>query len=128
MMRSTLSSLTKQTMGRVRRRTSTKQRSMTLVCAQFAPQVRRHLKKGQQLGQVLFELAHQSGISFLPVRLEGAKRPDGGSVIGSQIDGLRAVFHGGKIAAAHVLEKIAHLVDPATLMPHAWIDGLNGGG
>jgi hypothetical protein len=30
-MRSTLSTLTKQTMGRVRRRTSTKQRSITLV-------------------------------------------------------------------------------------------------
>ena len=35
MMRSTLSTLTKQTMGRVRRRTSTKQRSMTLVVRNF---------------------------------------------------------------------------------------------
>jgi hypothetical protein len=32
-MRSTLATLTKQTMGRVRRRTSTKQRSITLVYA-----------------------------------------------------------------------------------------------
>src|SRR5713101_1252018 len=90
--------------------------------AQFAPQVRRHLKKGQQLGQVLFEVAHQSGISFLTVRVEGAKRPDGGSVIRSQTDGLRAVLHARKIPAAHLLENLAHLADPPTLMPHAWID------
>ena len=45
--------------------------------AQFAPQVLRHLKEAKQVGQILFEFAHQGGISFLPVRLEGAKRSDG---------------------------------------------------
>ena len=96
--------------------------------AQFAPQVLRHVKEGKQIGQVLFEFAHQGGISVPPVRLEGTKRTDGRGAIAGQVDGLRAVFYGGKIAAAHVFENIAHFVHPATLMQHARVNGLNGSG
>src|SRR5271157_2298517 len=44
MIRSTLGTLTKQTMGRVRRRTSTKQRSMILVVRSFLHRCRGKLK------------------------------------------------------------------------------------
>src|SRR6266849_5729034 len=64
--------------------------------AQFAPQVLRHVEEGKQVGQILLEFAHQGGISFLPVRLEDAKRPHGSGAIAGQVDGLRAVFDGGK--------------------------------
>ena len=58
MIRSTLATLTKQTMGRVRRTTSTKQRSMTLVVRNFAPQVTRQVEEGEQLGEVLLQQFH----------------------------------------------------------------------
>src|SRR5713226_131586 len=53
--------------------------------AQFAPQGLRKLKEGKQVGQILFEFARQGGVSFLPARLEGAKRADGSGVIAGQV-------------------------------------------
>jgi hypothetical protein len=51
-MRSTVSTFTKQTMGPVRLRTSTK-RSMTLLVAQFTPLVPGKSEERKQLGQIL---------------------------------------------------------------------------
>src|SRR5581483_8887906 len=51
MIRSTLLTFTKQTMGRVRRRTSTKQRSMTLVVRSFLQRCRGKLKNDSSSGR-----------------------------------------------------------------------------
>ena len=50
-MRSTLFTFTKQTMGRVRRRTSTKQRSMILVVRSFRHRWRGKLKNDSNSGK-----------------------------------------------------------------------------
>ena len=50
-MRSTLSTFTKHTMGRVRRRTSTKQRSITLVVRSFRHRCRGKVKKDSSSGK-----------------------------------------------------------------------------
>ncbi len=50
-MRSTLAMFTKQTMGRVLRRTSTKQRSMTLVVRTFFHKCRGRLKYDSSSGR-----------------------------------------------------------------------------
>ncbi len=60
--------------------------------------------------------------------LEGAKHPHGSGAIAGQVDGLCAVFHDRKIAAAYMLQNVAHFVHPTTLMQRARIDGLNGRG
>jgi hypothetical protein len=73
-MRSTLSTFTKQTIGRVRRRTSTKQRSITLGGAQFAPQVRGESEERQQLRQVSFQTPHQAAVVSPPTRPKMAER------------------------------------------------------
>jgi hypothetical protein len=51
MIRSMLSTFTKQTMGRVRRRTSTKQRSMTLVVRSFGHKCRGKAKNDSSSGK-----------------------------------------------------------------------------
>ena len=50
-MRSTLSTFTKHTMGRVRRRTSTKQRSITLVVRSFRHRCRGKAKNDSSSGK-----------------------------------------------------------------------------
>jgi hypothetical protein len=90
-------------MGRVRRRTSTKQRSITLVVRQFAPQVPGKSEERQQFRQVLLQPADHSGVSSAPARAEGAK---GGFCMRSalgQIDRLGSGFHFVVIAFPRLL-------------------------
>ena len=55
-MRSTLAMFTKQTMGRVRRLTSTKQRSMMLVVRSLRHRCREKLKKDNNSGSVVLNV------------------------------------------------------------------------
>jgi hypothetical protein len=75
-MRSTLSTFTKHTMDRVRRRTSKKQRSMTFGGAQFAPQEPGESEERQQLGQILLQPPDHGGVDSAPARTEPAKGSD----------------------------------------------------
>ena len=56
---------------------------------------------------------------MVPMGVKSVKRAHGRGAILGQVDGLGVVLDGRKIAAAHVFEKIAHLVHPAALMGHA---------
>ena len=102
MIRSTLSTFTKHTIGRVRRRTSTKQRSMTLVVRSFGHRCRGGEER-QQLWQVAFQAAHHGPVLPPPARPEPAKC---GLCVGpafGRINRLRSGLHFVVIALAHVL-------------------------
>src|ERR1019366_2485527 len=103
MMRSTLSTLTKQTMGRVLRRTSTTQRSMTLVVRSLRHRCRGKAKEREQLGQVLLQPPDHGGVGSAPARAEGAKGGSGLRPAIGQIDGLGSGLHFVVIALARLL-------------------------
>src|ERR1700738_1205320 len=92
MMRSTLSTFTKHTMGRVRRRTSTKQRSITLVVRSFRQRCRGKGKKDSSSGK-----SRCRGRTTLPYsRRQRPEAAEGGFGLGtarSQVDGLGARLH-----------------------------------
>src|SRR5450755_4810987 len=74
MMRSTLSTFTKHTLGRVRRRTSTKQRSIRLVVRSFCCRMGGEGEPRQQLRQVALQLAHHGAVLPVPAFPVAAKR------------------------------------------------------
>src|SRR5271157_5687666 len=116
MIRSTLGTLTKQTMGRVRRRTSTKQRSMILVVRSFVYRCRGEAEKRQQLRQIALQWSHHRAIHRLPASAEGAKSGFGLTPAVGAIDRLGIGFHRVMVATAYFIQDIAHLVHPAALM------------
>src|SRR5215813_1422126 len=104
MMRSTLWTLTKQTMGRVRRRTSTKQRSIMLVVRKLAPQMAGTTEERQQLRQIPLQLANQAGIVPLPPGTKAAKCRLCLLAVCGLIDGLDIGFDWIVISPAHFLQ------------------------
>src|SRR5579875_70053 len=99
MIRSTLATFTKQTIGRVLRRTSTKHRS------------------------IAFELLDHRRISVLPASSKATKRPLGLAPTLRSIDRLGVGFHRVVVALAHALQNVPHLMHPGALMLHLRIDG-----
>src|SRR5438132_8620242 len=93
MMRSALSTFTKHTMGRVRRRTSTKQRSIMLVVRSLRHRWRGEGEEREQLGQILLQPPDHGGISPAPAGAEGAKGGYGLRPALGQVDGLGSGFH-----------------------------------
>src|SRR5438105_15372120 len=103
MMRSTLATLTKQTMGRVRLRTSTKQRSMTLVVRTFFHRCRGKAKNDSSSGRSRSRRRTIGPYSRDPARPEAA---EGGLRLGPAVrlvNGLRAPLHLVVVALAYVL-------------------------
>ncbi len=127
-MRSTDCTFTEQTMGRVRRRTSTKQRSMDVGGAQLAPEMFWKREEGQQFGQIALQLLDHGGILASPTTAEGSRRSLCLAAALGQIDSLCIGLDGIVVALADLLQNVAHLVYPAALMRGAGIDGLNGRG
>src|SRR5579885_2045426 len=123
MIRSTLFTFTKHTMGRVRRRTSTKQRSMTLVVRSFFHKCRGKLKNDSSSGR---SPSHHGAVVLLPAPVEGAECGFGLTPALGAINRLRSPFHFVVVAFAYVLQNVAHLVHPAALMQHSRIHRLNG--
>ena len=82
-MRSTLATFTKQTVGSVRRRTSTKTRSIKLVVRSFLQRVSESCS--QQLRQISFELPHHYGILRIPAFAKVDER-HGGLWLGNPTD------------------------------------------
>ena len=125
-MRSTLATLTKQTMGRVRRRTSTKQRSMTLVVRSFLHKAQGKLKKERRVSPSPVASPssgrHPSNESYYKATERGFRlRPTVG-----MIDGLRLTLHVLIVPLPNLLQNVAHLMHPATLMEDARVDPLQG--
>ena len=86
MIRSTLSTFTKQTMGRVRRRTSTKQCSITLVVRNLRRRWGTKAKNDDR--QVLRQAPYHAGEGPPPARLESTEGGFGSCPALGQIDGL----------------------------------------
>jgi hypothetical protein len=89
-MRLTLDTLKRQTMGRLRPRTSRKQRSMTLVVRNFFQRVFGEVEEGEPFGQMLFQ----------PFQLRGVDAPRGNASRFNRVEvcffsgsGLRCLAH-----------------------------------
>src|SRR5487761_1425487 len=104
MILSTLATFTNSTMGRVRRRTSTEQRSIALVVRSL-----RHNGCGKSKN------VSNSGKSRL------------GRVAG-QIDALGIAFDLALVPPPYAVAQVAHLVYPTALVTSPWIDGFDGRG
>lgn len=113
MIRSTLSTLTKQTIGRVRRHTSTKQRSITLV-VQLPPQMAGKAEEGEQFGQVLLELSHPCGLGALPMLLEAAKSLLSQAISVGSVDGVDPCLHRLAVALPHLLQNVPSCLSGCT--------------
>src|SRR5581483_6388830 len=124
MIRSTLFTFTKHTMGRVRRLTSTKQRSMTLVVRSFRHKCRGKLKNDSSSG-IALQWSHQARVIDLPAAAKAAKGSLGLASAVGPIDCLRVALDLVVIASPHVFQKVPHLVHPAALMQHPGIHRRN---
>src|SRR5260370_39401992 len=107
MMRSTLSTLVNTTIGRVRRRTSTKQRSITLVVRSFRHRYLGKLKKGSKSGK-----SRSSCRTTLGWR-DRVRR---------QVDLLRFALELFFVASFGFLKNIPHFVHLTPLVPDPRID------
>src|SRR5712691_10939560 len=103
MMRSTLSTFTKQTIGRVRRRTSTKQRSITLVVRNLRHKCLGKAKKESSSGRSRSMPAHHGRVLPPPTRPEIAEGCFGPGPALRQIDGLCATLRFVVVALAHLV-------------------------
>src|SRR3990172_4902648 len=126
--RSTLCTLTKQTMGRVRRRTSTKQRSMTLVVRSFFQRCLGNWKKLSSSGRSRCSWRTMAGYASRQRAWNFWKAPLRPAQARGAIDGLGVGLDRVVVALPHLLQDVAHLVDPAALVGDSRIDGLQGGG
>src|SRR5216683_6332999 len=125
MIRSTLSTFTKHTMGRVRRRTSTKQRSITLVVRSFRHRCRGKVKKDSSSGKSRSRRRTTLPYSRAPTHPQAAEGGFGLGTARSQVDGLGARLHFVVVRLPYFLQNIPHLVHPAALMSHPRIDRRN---
>src|SRR5919198_5261953 len=124
MIRSTLCTLTKQTMGRVRRRTSAKQRSITLVVRSFRHRWRGKLKNDSSSGKSRSSCRTMRGYSRFQARRKARNASCAAGPAVGLIDGLGIPLDRVVIALAHLLRDIAHFVYPAAVMQYSGIDRL----
>jgi len=125
MIRSTLSTLTKQNLGPRAAAHLHKAALDDVGGAQFAPQVPGESEERQQLRQVLLQPPDHSGGGSAPARAESAKGGYGLRPALSQIDRLGSGLHFVVVALPRFLWNVPHLVHPAALMPHPRIDRAN---
>jgi hypothetical protein len=71
MLRSARATLTKQTMGRIRRRTSAKATFNHVRRAHFLPQVRGQIKEAQQFGQIALQPPHPGQFFYKMLEIAG---------------------------------------------------------
>lgn len=109
MIRSTLCTLTKHTMGRVRRRTSTKHRSRTFVVQELAPERSWTLNERESLGPISSQPRHERGIRIPPPARERAGGVFSLGPTGRLIDRLGVCLHRGGIAPPNPAHQIAEL-------------------
>src|SRR5580704_13414738 len=127
MIRSTLSTSVNTTMGRVRRRTSTKQRSIAFVVRSFRHRCTGSTKKCSSSGRSRSSCLTRTGYRHPtpPMEPEALEGPSCRSDILGQVDLLRFGFDLPFISPFHLLQKVPHLVHPAALVPHPRIDRLD---
>src|SRR5271166_3182846 len=121
MMRSTLFTFTKHTIGRVRRRTSTKQRSMMLVVRSFLQRCRGKLKNDSRSGKSRSSCRTIGPYTDCQRRRKARKAAGLAPAVGA-INRLRVGLYRVIVAAAHLFQDVAQLVHPAALMLRPGID------
>ena len=94
--------------------------------AQLSPQMAGQAEEAQQLRQIALQLPHHGRVCFAPAFAEAAKFGLGLAAAVGQVDPLRVLFHFVIVPLANLLQDVAHLVYPATLVRGARIDGLDG--
>jgi hypothetical protein len=115
MIRSTLATLTKQTIGRVRRRTPTKTLSITLVVRNC-----RHCRLGKlklsRSGKSRASRRTTLGVVRPPALLKPMKGIPGSGAIRRQIDDPGIAHHPIVMPLPQLLQNVPHLLHPAILM------------
>src|SRR3954469_19107715 len=114
MMRSQLSRLEKLDMGRVRRRTSRKARSMTLVVRTLIQWACGTAKKFNSASRSRSTQATGVGSTLLPALLPLLKSTVGLTLAGGAIDG-RGFGHTRAFFARHLIGNVSEFVGPAAL-------------
>src|SRR5205085_9070358 len=115
MIRSTLCTFTKQTIGLVRRRTSTKQRSIILVVCNCFHRCLGKLKNASRLGKSFSNCLTIVGLS-LPAQFETAECGTRLFAICGQVNSLGHLLQLIPISFTTFLAEVAHLVHPTALM------------
>ena len=85
----------------------------------------RKAEERQQLRQVFLQLPYHRRIVVAPAATEAVERLPRLTPTRGPVDGLGAWFDFRVVSPANLLENVAHLVHPTTLLPRPRIDGLN---
>src|SRR5579884_583735 len=123
MIRSTLSTFTQQTIGRVRLRTSTKTRSMMFVVFSWRHSVGCKLKKAGTSDRSFLSCLTMLGAVRGSTTLESGEGVARCASVASSVDGRSAGFNGLLILASDLVHDVLHLVSPA-LIQHLRINHL----